>query len=176
LGKALHNAMQVFQMRAELAEALEFGEAALAYLEKEYAEPASPADAALMGRLYFRLGLINVKRDQNHSAAVAWFEKAIPLLDRPMPKEVVGDLGRYGEMFVSMGIAYWEVGQREDGVKLTQKGIAIIERGVQQNLADQSTLAVPYHNLATMYRKLGTTDLADHFQDMASRIKSEKLK
>jgi len=41
---------------------------------------------------------------------------------------------------------------------------------------DRSALAVPYHNIAAMHRQLGATEKADHFQEMAARIKSEKLK
>jgi hypothetical protein len=43
-------------------------------------------------------------------------------------------------------------------------------------LVDQSTLSVPYNNLAAMHRKLGAGQLADHFQEMASRVKQEKMK
>ena len=51
-----------------------------------------------------------------------------------------------------------------------------MEQAVKQGTLDRSALAVPYGNLAAMHRKLGADDQADHFQELASRVKEEKLK
>ncbi len=75
-----------------------------------------------------------------------------------------------------MGVSYWEVGQRQKAVELTQKGIKWMEQAVKQGTLDNSALAIPYNNLAAMHRQLGSTDQADRFQEMASRAKKEKLK
>ena len=115
-------------------------------------------------------------RDHNHKAAVEWFDKAMPLLDRPSPEDIAADLGRHGEAFVSMGVSYWEAGQREKAVAVTQKGIKWMEQAVKQGTLDSSALAVPYGNLAAMHRQLGALDKANHFQELASRAKEEKLK
>jgi hypothetical protein len=93
-----------------------------------------------------------------------------------LPNAATAEIGRHGETLVSMGVSYWSVGQREKAVVLTQKGIAMMEQGVRQGRLDHSSLGIPYHNLAAMHRQLGAGDLADHFQEMASRIKSEKIK
>ena len=136
----------------------------------------TPHRRSLLGRLYFRLGAIHAIARARPQAAVAWFDKAVPLLDTRLPDEAAADLGRHGETFVSMGVSYWEVGQREKAVELTEKGIAWMEQAVKQGTLDRSALAVPYDNLAAMHRKLGATDVADRYQEMATRIKSEKLK
>jgi tetratricopeptide (TPR) repeat protein len=179
LGMALYDALQISQMRSESAEALKYGEAAVEHFEKGRERASLPANALLLGRLYFRIGAIHVTRDHDHPdhrEAVVWFDKAIPWLDRPLPEEAAADVGRHGETLVSMGVSYWEVGQREKAVGLTQKGIAMMEHGVRQGSLDRSSLAVPYHNLAAMHRQLGSGDLADHFQEMATRLKTEKTK
>ena len=154
LGMALYDAVQIAQLRTDHAAALRYGETAAEYLAKANEAKPSPSTAFLLGRLYFRLGAIHAMRDADHKAAVAWFDKALPLLDRPSPSDVAADLGRHGEAFVSMGVSYWEVGQRQKAVELTQQGIRWMEQAVQQNGLDRSAMAVPYGNLAAMHRAL----------------------
>jgi tetratricopeptide (TPR) repeat protein len=57
-----------------------------------------------------------------------------------------------------------------------QKGIALMEQAVKQGALDRSSLAVSYDNLAALHRQLGATEKAERYQEMAARIKSEKLK
>ncbi len=106
LGMALYDALQVHQMRGEHDLALQFGEQAIDYLEHANAEPQAATTGYLLGRLYFRLGAIHAIRDGNHRDAVEWFDKAMPVLDEPLPPSAADDLGRHGETFVSMGVSY----------------------------------------------------------------------
>jgi tetratricopeptide (TPR) repeat protein len=175
LGMALYDAVQISQMRTDHDSAMKYGEKAAEYLAKANAAKQSPASAFMLGRLYFRLGTIHALRDHDHHAAVVWFDKAIPLLDRSSPEDVAADVGRHGESLVSMGVSYWEVGQREKAVTLTEKGIKWMEQAVAQGSMVRPSLAIPYNNLAAMHRKLGSTDKAEQFQEMASRAKKEKL-
>ena len=71
---------------------------------------------------------------------------------------------RHGEAFVGMGVSYWEAGQREKAVALTQKGVGWMEQAAKQGTLDRSALAVPYSNLAAMHRKLGADNQADHLR------------
>jgi tetratricopeptide (TPR) repeat protein len=176
LGTALYDAVQIAQSRTDHAAALRYGESAAEYLAMANEAKPSPATAFLLGRLYFRLGAIHALRDGDHKTAVAWFDKALPLLDRPSPDNVAADLGRQGEAFVSMGVSYWQIGQREKAVYLTQQGVRWMGQAVDQNALDRSALAVPYGNLAAMQRALGASAEADRFQEMASRAKDGKLK
>ena len=176
VGMALYDAVQVWQMRAEHDNALKYGETASGYLASAVAAKSSPVAMSLLGRLYFRLGMIHAMRDHDHKTAVALFDKAVPFLDRVSPEGVAGDSGRQGEAFVSMSVSYWEAGQRDKAVELTQKGIRWMEQAAKQGTLDKSFLAVPYSNLAAMHRKLGADADADRYQEMASRIKGEKLK
>lgn len=176
LGMALYDAVQICQMRGDQEGALKHGKAAAAYLSKANEASASPTTSFLLGRLYFRLGTIHALRDHDHKAAIVWFDKAAPLLERASPEELSGDLGRHGESFVGMGVSYWEAGQQEKAVALTQKGIKWMEQAVKQGTMENSALAVPYGNLASMHRKLGAADKAEHYQELAGRVKTEKLK
>ena len=51
-----------------------------------------------------------------------------------------------------------------------------MEQAVKDGVMESSSLAVPYGNLAAMHRQLGALDKANHYQELASRVKEEKLK
>jgi len=175
LGMALYDALQIYQMRDDHDAALKYGERAVAYLEK--GDPMRQSNNGfLLGRLYFRLGAIHAIRDHNHRAAITWFEKAVPLLLKPIAVEVATDLGRHGETFVSMGVSYWETDQREKAVELTEQGIEWMEKAVKQGTLDESSLAVPYDNLASMHRQLGHDGPADRFEEMADKVHAGTLR
>ena len=175
LGMALYDSLQTYQMRGDHDTALKYGEQAVNYLEG--GDPLKQANSSyLLGRLYFRLGAIHAIRDENHRAAITWFEKAVPLLEDRSPDRDVADLGRLGETFVSMGVSYWETGQQERAIELTQRGIEWMEEAVQQGLLDESALAVPYSNLASMHRQMGQDATADRFEAMAKKIDGRKLR
>jgi tetratricopeptide (TPR) repeat protein len=176
LGMALYDAVQICQMRAEYDSALKYGQQSADYLTKANETKRTTSSAFLLGRLYFRLGTIHAMGNHDHRAAVAWFDKAVPLLERPSLEDLATDLGRHGETFVSMGVSYWEAGQKEKAVTLTEKGIKWMEQAVAQGTLDRPALAVPYNNLASMHRKLGSGDKADKFQELAGKAKTEKLK
>ena len=173
LGMALYDALQVCQMRNEHDAALRHGEKAIEYLEQGDQQKQSPTSAYLLGRLYFRLGAIHAIRDQNHRAAITWFEKAVPLLDSDLPRDALADLGRHGETFVSMGVSYWETGQRERAIELTQHGVTLMEQAVKQGLLNESALAIPYSNLSAMHRQMGAKDDANRYQGMAAQDQAE---
>jgi tetratricopeptide (TPR) repeat protein len=176
LGMALYDAVQIYQSRSNNALALQYGQTAIEYLELGYAGKQTPTAGYLLGRLYFRLGVIHAIRDEDHASAVTWFEKAVPLLDQPVPAEAQTDLGRFGESFVSMGVSYWYTGDREKAVDLTKKGVKFMEEAVSQGTLERSALVTPYSNLAAMQRQVGATEEAAHFAEMAAKIKNSKTR
>jgi tetratricopeptide (TPR) repeat protein len=170
LGMALYDALQIYQMRQKHDLALRYGELAIDYLEQVGPEELqTPTSRYLLGRLYFRLGAIHAIADKNHRAAIAWFDKAAPLLDSQLPGGASSDLGRHGETFVSMGVSYWETGQREKAVELTERGVELMEKAVNQGSLQKNALSVPYSNLAIMHQQLGQQDAANRFSEMAAR-------
>ncbi|NQU22205.1 MAG: tetratricopeptide repeat protein [Candidatus Nealsonbacteria bacterium] len=171
LGLALYDALQVYQMRDDHETALKYGERAIDFLEMGDRHQDMPGSAYLVGRLYFRLGAIHAIRDENHRAAITWFDKAVPLLNQPIPRKARADLGRHGETFVSMGVSYWNSGQRNTAVQLTQIGIDLMEQAVEQGLLAKSALVISYDNLSSMLRQNGEDDKADRFEAMADRAK-----
>jgi tetratricopeptide (TPR) repeat protein len=173
---ALYDALQIYQMRDDHTTALQYGERAIAFLEQGDQRKHTASTAYLLGRLYFRLGAIHAIRDENHRAAITWFDKAIPLLEKPLPDDAMEDLGRHGETFVSMGVSYWESGQRDRAVELTQRGVELMEQAVEKGSLAPSALAIPYNNLASMHRQLGHNDTASRLEEMAEKSSNSHLR
>lgn len=171
VGLVLFDAIQIYQMRQEYDLALKYGERAVDYLEQGILHRNGFADAYILARLYFRLGVIHAIGKENHQVAVAWFDKALPIFDQSADHINVHELGRFGETFVSMGVSYWQAGQQEKAVDLSQRGVTLIDRGVEKSILPLSKLETPYSNLAIMLRKLGRDEEADHYFDMAIRTK-----
>jgi tetratricopeptide (TPR) repeat protein len=176
LATALYDALQIYQMRSDRPAAVKYGELAIGYLEKSGRQSRSPANRYLLGRLYFRMGAVYAVSGNDHKAAVEWFEKAVPLLGKTPPPEALGDLGRLGESFVSMGVSYWSTGQQEKALAMTQHGADLMEEAVKQGGLDARALAVPYANLASMHRQLGNRDKAERLEVMAARSKDGQVR
>ncbi len=132
LGSAQYDALQIYQHRGDAKAALKYGQLAATQLEQVIdARKDSLVDTYLVGRLYFRLGSIEAIAGKNHKAAIAWFDKALPVLSRPMPTSAWADPGRQGETLVSMSVSYWATGEHEKALQLTQQGLRMDATGRQ---------------------------------------------
>ncbi len=173
---SLYDAMQIYQMRGNQDEALRHGELAISYLEKSGRQDKSPSAAYLLGRTYFRIGAVYANNRRDHREAVSWFDKAIPLLGRKPPQEAMVDLGRLGDSFVSMGVSYWNAGDRKKAIALTEHGANLIEVAVKRCTHDRSVLVIPYMNLAAMNREMGDRAGANHMQELAEKAKGTTVR
>ena len=178
LGMAMFNAMQIAQARKDNKSALKYGEQTTGYLEAAIEQGLDNSTSNyLLGRLYFRIGAIHALAQKDHAAAIGWFEKAVPLLSRPVPADSQNEIGRHGETFVSMGVSYWATGEKEKAIELTKVGLAVMKEAVEKDILKKSALAVPYQNLAAMQRHLGNGKSAEQFEQMAENVKaSQKAK
>lgn len=171
LGLALYDALQADQARGYHDHALSNSSLVVKYLESALKQrQETPHGSHLLGRLYFRIGAIHAVELNDHRTAVVWFQKAMPLLERPLPTTALADVGRLGESFVSMGISFWETNQRDEALRLTEHGLALVMQGVKERVTDEDALAVPYSNLAFMHRELGQTSQAENYAQMATRV------
>jgi tetratricopeptide (TPR) repeat protein len=168
LGLALSNLLE-FESQGGLNEQT-LGDAlrALKHLNEgaAYRQPTAE-DGYLVGRLYFQVGVICAVRRKDHATAVTWFEQALPWFDGSLPASVAAQPGRSGDMLVSMGISFWEIGRREEGVRLTQRGADLLASAVKARQLSSQALAIPYGNLAAMHRTLGHADKARQFAELA---------
>lgn len=172
LGLALYDAVQVYQMRDEQDLALKTGQTAIGLFEQGKDDQIKPSDAHLLARLYFRMGTIKAVAQSNHGSAVGWFDKALPLFQQAADNVAPHEVARLGETLVSMGVSYWEVGDRDRGLELTVTGVKLIEAAVEGRFVERSVLEVPYSNLATMHRQLGQTEKAEEYLRLASEPKA----
>ena len=169
LGVSLGDAVEIEAARRHLDKALELGEVALDYFNHGgLAGKQLPAADYLPGRVCYRLGAIFAVEKSDHARAMPWFERAVPLLEKPMPATVV-DCAKQGETFVSMAVSYWETSKRDEALRLTRQGVTLMERGVEQGLLPKAALAIPYGNLASMHEAQGNAQEAKKFSELAAR-------
>ncbi|MDR0869594.1 MAG: hypothetical protein LBN39_02260 [Planctomycetaceae bacterium] len=173
-GLSLYDAVQIEQLRKRYTEALKYGELAAEYMEKGIKDRKSETDLYLLGRLYFRLGAIHAIGNQNHRAAIEWFELAKLVFEKLLPRVNPEALGRLGETFVSMGVSYWYTDRRDEAIRLTERGLKQIERGIRSKTLDASALTIPYTNLAKMYAEMGQTDSAERYTKLSTALSSKE--
>jgi len=128
----------------------------------------SISDHLLLGNLNFRVGAVYAVQRKDHASAVAWYDAAHPHLLDPTLGAVMQD--RRGESLVSMGVSFWEAGQREKGIDLSEQGKSMVEAAVNARRAPQSKLLVPLSNLAKMYQQSGQTQKSTLYTASAAKI------
>jgi len=173
LGWALSDGLESDEFRGATQHALANTALTVTYLESGAKNRLETADDAYrLGIMYFRLGSLHAVRNNDHKTAVAWYEKAYPLLDRPIPVAHRNEQGRYGEWLVSMGISYWSVGMRDFALQLTDAGLQHVEEAVSRKLVDGKALAIPYSNLALMHEALAHKAEAQNFAQQAAKFEA----
>ena len=168
LGQAYYHAVRIEHMRQQSASALRYGQLAIENL----AEGASTRQAVydseqLVGELYFQIGAVHAIHKGDHKSAAQWYDKALPLLTAPRPASDLLAPQRDGEELVSMGVTYWEIGEKDHALDLTLEGAELVQRAVDEGILAKSSLAVPYGNLATMYEQMGNKQEAAKYAELA---------
>jgi tetratricopeptide (TPR) repeat protein len=171
LGLAHLNALRVEHVRRETQNAMQYGNKAVELLAAGAASrQAVHTSEQLIGLLYFQIGAVQAVHQLDHVKAAQWYDKAEPLLAGPRPKSELYAPRREGEMLVSMGVTYWQLGEQNRALTLTQNGVNLVESAVEAGILGKSTLGVPYGNLATMYQKLGENSNAAKYSELAKTV------
>ncbi len=174
IGAALAEAVRMERIRGNEEFALNLADKAIDYLQKSArTRQSTPQQRYLVGRLYFHVGSLHAVHNQDHPEAIAWYRKAQPLLSGEVPPGVLADPGTHGEMFVSMGVSYWEEGDRARSIALTEQGTDILQQAVVDGLLKPESLKIPYSNLAAMHKKAGNSADASAFAELAAAIDAE---
>jgi hypothetical protein len=83
---------------------------------------------------------------------------------------------REGEMLVSIGVSYWQIGNQTRALELTQSGVDLVETAVSSGVLAKSTLAVPYGNLSNMYQQMGENTNAAKYAELAKSVALSEAK
>jgi tetratricopeptide (TPR) repeat protein len=173
LGIAYLNALRVEHVRRETQVALKYGDKAVELLAQSAStRQAVHASEQLIGQLYFQLGAVQAVHQLDHVKAAQWYDKAEPLLSSSRPESTLYAPRREGEMLVSMGVTYWQVGEKKRALALTESGVKQVEAAVEAGILSRSTLGVPYSNLATLYQKMGESSNAAKYSRLAESVES----
>jgi tetratricopeptide (TPR) repeat protein len=173
LATSLTHAVEVQAGRHQADESL-----AMAEIAQTLFDESSPVAGRLpiynyqRGRLCFLTGAVHSIERGDHTNAVAWFDRAAPLLEKPVPATAI-DAGTQGEAFVSMAVSYWEEDLRREALRLTRQGLQLMEKAVGDGVLDTASLAIPYSNLASMHEALSEFDEAKKCAELAARYQSE---
>ena len=171
LGTALHDAMKTYLTMGKFDEAMTYGSKCLEHFEQASFEQLEKSDSRYqVARCKFRMGSIEAIHKQDHRKAVDWYKQALPTLEEPVPVSGLADKGRQGETLVSMAISFWQIGSRDEALRLTLKGKILMEDAVKEGLLEQTALAVPYNNLAGMHAELGNDDKAAEYDRLATKV------
>lgn len=174
LGAAMYHAVRIDLAREEPRSALEHGGLATLYLEKGAVDRQLSGDEAyLWGKLYYHFGSIYVSERSFHEQATQWYDKARPLLTRPLDESRSADIADQGETLVAMAVSYWTVGRARQAIELTELGAGLLERAVNEGLVEREALVIPYANLASMHRKQGNDAAAVEYDGLAKRSETD---
>ena len=178
LGRALSDAAGIELARGRHEKGLDYARLALKHLEAgESAGRQLPYHDFVLGQLLYKLGAAAALGQQN--CALPGLpsrsrRKAVMLLEKPVPPSRLTDQGRQGETFVSIAVSYWELGKRDEALRLTKQGIKLMEQAIDEGTLAKSVLAVPYANLASMHTELGDKQLAAEFAELAAKCERTK--
>jgi tetratricopeptide (TPR) repeat protein len=177
LGIAYLNALRVEHTRRQTDMALKYGQEAIDNLAVGASgRQAVHSSEQLVGQLYFQMGAVYAVHKLDHAKAVQWYDKASPLLTGQRPASELYAPRREGEMLVSMGVSYWQLGNQAHALDLTQTGVGLVEAAVENGVLAKTTLAVPYGNLATMYQQMGEETNAAKYSDLAKSVGGRETK
>jgi tetratricopeptide (TPR) repeat protein len=177
LGEAYQHAVRIEHIRGDAQQALAYGSLSINELSEGAApRTTSPAAEMMVGQLYFYLGAVNAVHKQDHTEAVGWYDKGRDVLTAERPKSEFVVPRRDGEELVSMGVSYWSQDQKDLAIELTESGARMMERAVAAGVLDSDNLAVPYGNLATMYKKVENGAKALEYGRLVQSVKSETPK
>ena len=166
LGSTLVDVLRIEHVRGQPESARKYGQHAVKLLENSISQRSNSDESLLLlGEAYFRVGSIYAVLLHDHSSGVDWYDKACELLQDRRLLATTRRNAEIGEWFVSMGVSYWELRDREKALAVTELGTKLIEQAVQGNDLMQDLLKIPYKNLAHMYEQMGDRQRAKSFID-----------
>ena len=171
LAETLLHAGKIHRTRGKHDSALQFATSALALLDASSSNwENSSHDNYLEAELYFTIGSIHAIRDQDHQEAVEWYAKARAGFVGSNFATSLYSNRRHGEMYVSMGLSFWENGDQDKAIKITQMGAELMKKAVESGSMQLQGMAVPYGNLAAMHAAMGDSDKSSDYAKLVAKV------
>lgn len=174
VGLAYYQAVEIQHRRGDAASALKFGEQAVATLTPLAQRRRDLPDTDyVLGRMNFQIGAVHAVHHEDHDLACQWYDKAVDSLLQPVPLTDLASPGHHGDALVSMGVSYWQVGDRQRAYNVTQAGAELVEQGISEGLLPAKAGTVAQSNLAAMGQALGKASAFDR-DEPAEQVAEEK--
>jgi len=168
---ALLHGARTLQLRGDVQRASIYARRALD-IAGQLAQQQPPHREAeiLLGEAYFHLGAIYGVAREDHEKALTWYDHAEPLLTAPIPAWCASHRVIVGDQLVSIGISNWELGQKQRGIELSEKGLANLQAAATDGDAPKSSLTTALTNLSYMHSAVGNRDKAREFTELARKL------
>lgn len=171
-GSALYCAGRIAQQQGKSQDALRYATDAYHLLTTVAAGREVVAQQEiLLGDTCFLSGSLHAVYKNDHWEAANWYRRALKKYEQPVASQGIINLGLHGERLVSMGLSFWQNGDHQQGLQLTQQGTDMIEQAVEEQNYQAQVLAVPFGNLAAMYRYLEKEEQADRYTQRVIKLK-----
>lgn len=144
--------------------------------KQEDEREATPAFNYQLGNIHFFAGSLYAVNQDDHAKAMPIYQRALTYYSRPLGPVMLSESGLQGERYVSMGVTFWQSGQKEQAVALSEAGLQLMEQAASRNELPRSELAVPYNNLAHMKSAIGEASEALKYQRVAAEITSDETR
>ena len=171
-GTALYYAGRIAQQQGKSQEALRYATDAYHLLTTVAAgRDVVAQQEILIGDACFLSGSLQAVYKNDHREAANWYRLALKKYEQTVANQGIISLGLHGERFVSMGLSFWQNGDHQQGLQLTQQGTDMIEQAVEEQDYQAQVLTVPFGNLAAMYRYLEKEEQADRYAQRVIKLK-----
>ena len=117
---------------------------------------------------------VNAVHRENHEEAIGWYDKGRDILTTTTIDSEFVVPRRDGEELVSMGVSYWNQGQKDLAVELTEEGARLMGRAAKAGVISSDDLAVPYGNLTAMYKRLDNSVKALEYGRLVRSVKGDE--
>lgn len=162
-------ALRIYEAQENSQKAIACGTKAIELLEAVLVQ-RSEKDQTVMGQVFYLLGNVKLNLDNDTKSAIQWFDKANAVFEN-LEDSFLDDSGEIAIIMLNSSQFYWKNNQKEKALTIAQNATKLIERSVQNGLADSSELFVPYSNLAIMLKNMNKPEEAKKYAALAEKNK-----
>ncbi len=169
-GQAFINAMNVYEKLQNYHQAIQVGEKAVECFEPFLKQSKDGYFQVYAGDFMYRIGNLYYNEIDNKMDAYKWFDKTFTAYTSVSSVLNPDESMRIGMCLIKMGNRYWNDNKKERAPEITLQAIPMLQRAYDEGLIEGPDLAVPFTNLAMMYKNLGKIELAKKYAVNASEL------